>query len=373
MAGARDFYETLGVSRDATDADLKSAYRKLAMQYHPDRNPGDKACEDKFKQINEAYSCLSDANKRAHYDRFGTAEPGMGGFGGGFGAGFGGFSADFTDVFDNIFGDFFGAFGGRRGARRTKGSDLRYDLGIDIFEAAHGAEKVIDIMRWENCTSCDGTGSKSKNRTTCPDCKGRGQVRYQQGFFSVSKTCSSCHGTGTVVSDPCSDCRGAGKKRSPRKVSVKIPPGVDTGTRLKMTGEGEPGEHGGPPGDLYIGIGVKRHEFFRREGDDLYCEVPLTFPQAALGAEVEVPGLNGNHRLKIPAGTQPGTAFSLKGKGMPKLGSRGNGNQVVIVNVAVPKNLNRQQKEIIEEFEKISKENVHEDFKTRLKNIFAGS
>jgi molecular chaperone DnaJ len=373
MAGTRDYYDTLGVSKEAGEVEIKSAYRKLAMQYHPDRNPGDKACEDKFKEINEAYSCLSDANKRAHYDRFGTTEPGMGGFGGGFGAGFGGFSADFTDVFDNIFGDFFGGFGGRRRDARTRGSDLRFDLGIDLFEAATGVEQVIDVMRWENCTSCDGTGSKSKNRTTCSDCNGRGQVRYQQGFFSISRTCSKCNGSGAVVADPCGDCYGEGKKQNPRKVSVKIPPGVDTGTRLKMTGEGEPGEHGGPPGDLYIMIGVKRHEFFRREGDNIYCEVPLTFPQASMGAEIEVPGLSGDHKLKIPAGTQPGMAFSLRGKGMPRLGSRGKGDQIVVVNVAVPKNLSRKQKELIEEFEKISKENPHEDFKTRLKNIFAGS
>jgi len=372
MAGTKDYYETLGVSKEATDVELKKAYRKLAMQYHPDRNPGDNECEAKFKEINEAYSCLSDSNKRAHYDRFGSAEPGMGGFGGGFGAGMGGFSADFTDVFDNIFGDFFGGFG-RRGASHTRGSDLRYDLEIDLFEAATGAEHVIDVMKWENCPTCEGTGSKSKNRTKCTECNGRGQVRFQQGFFSVARTCSKCGGQGTTVSDPCVDCSGEGKKRNPRKVSVKIPPGVDTGTRLKMTGEGEPGEHGGPPGDLYIVLGVKRHKFFKREGDNIYCEVPLTFSQAAMGADIEVPGLQGDLKVKIPAGTQPGTAFTLRGKGMPRLGHRGHGDQVVLVNVAVPKNLSRKQKELIEEFEKISKENPHEDFKTRIKNIFAGS
>jgi len=367
----KDYYQTLGVSRDATEAEIKSAYRKLAMRYHPDRNPGDKAAEEEFKKINEAYSCLSNGQKRANYDRFGTAEPGAGM--GGFGAGFGGFSADFTDVFDNIFGDFFGGFPGRRGPRRTRGSDLRYDLDIDLFEAASGVEKVISVMKWVNCTSCGGSGSRSGKPVTCPDCGGKGHLRYQQGFFSVSRTCSKCGGEGKVVADPCEDCGGQGKKRIPKKVSVKIPAGVDTGTRLKMSGEGEPGEHGGPPGDLYIVIGVKEHEFFRREGSDIFCEVPLTFPQAALGTEIEVPGLDGTHRLKIPAGTQPGTAFTLKGKGVQRLGARGRGDQVVIVSVSVPKNLTRRQRELIEEFEKLSGEDAHEDFKTRLKNIFAGS
>lgn len=367
----KDYYQTLGISKDATDAEIKSAYRRLAMQFHPDRNPGDKAAEDKFKEINEAYSCLSNGEKRAHYDRFGTAEPGVGM--GGFGAGFGGFSADFTDVFDNIFGDFFGGFTGRRGARRARGSDLRYDLDIDLFEAARGVEKVIEVMKWENCSSCGGTGSKSGRPVSCPDCGGKGHLRFQQGFFSVSRTCARCHGGGKVVTDPCGECNGQGKKRMPRKVSVKIPAGVDTGTRLKMTGEGEPGEHGGPPGDLYIVTRVKEHEFFKREGFDLFCEVPLTFPQAALGTEIEVPGIDGVHKLKIPAGTQPGTAFTLRGKGIHRLGGRGRGDQIVVVNVAVPKGLTRKQKELIEEFEKLSGEDVHEDFKTRLKNLFAGS
>ncbi len=368
----KDYYKTLGVSRDATEAEIKSAYRRLAMECHPDRNPDDKTAEDRFKEINEAYSCLGHSEKRANYDRFGTAEPGGPGMGG-FGAGFGGFSADFTDVFDSIFGDFFGGFGARRGPRRMKGSDLRYDLDIDLFESAAGVEKVIDVMKWESCTSCGGSGSKSGRRQTCSNCGGKGQTRYQQGFFMVSKTCSKCQGTGTVVADPCPTCSGQGKTRNPKKVSVKIPPGVDTGTRLKMTGEGEPGDHGGPPGDLYIVIGVEPHEFFRREGPDLFCEVPLTLAQAALGTEIEVPGLDGMHKLKIPSGTQPGTAFTLKGKGMPRLGARGKGDQIVVAHVAVPKHLSRKQKELLEEFDKLSGEDAHEDFKSKLKNIFAGS
>jgi molecular chaperone DnaJ len=367
----KDYYQTLGISTEATDAEIKSAYRKLAMQYHPDRNPGDSAAEEKFKGINEAYSCLSDSAKRTHYDRFGTAGPGEG-FGG-FGGGFGGFSTDFSGVFDNIFGDIFGAFAGRSAARGARGSDLRYDLDVDLFEAAAGVERVIDVMRWEDCSACGGTGSKSKKTSACTDCGGKGQIRYQQGFFSVSRTCTRCGGAGTIITDPCRDCSGRGKKRTPRKVSVKIPPGVDTGTRLKMSGEGEFGEHGGPSGDLYIVIGVSEHEFFKRRGADLYCEVPLSFPQAALGAEIEVPTLNGFRKLKVPSGTQPGTAFALRGKGVPRLGARGKGDQIVMVNVVVPKNLNRKQKELIEEFERLSGEDTSGDFKARIKNIFAGS
>ncbi len=367
----KDYYGTLGVAREASEAEIKSAYRKLAMQYHPDRNPGDKAAEDRFKEINEAYSCLSNAQKRASYDRFGTAEPGAGM--GGFGAGFGGFSADFTDVFDNIFGDFFGTFSGRRGPRRTRGSDLRYDLDIDIFEAATGTEKVIGVAKLEKCAPCAGTGSKSRRLDPCPDCRGKGHVRYQQGFFSVSRTCSKCGGSGKIVADPCGECSGQGKRRNTKKVSVKIPAGVDTGTRLKMTGEGETGEFGGPPGDLYIVMSVKEHEFFKREGFDILCEVPLTFPQAALGTEIEVPGLDGVHKLKIPSGTQPGTAFTIRGKGIARLGRGGKGDQIVVVNVVVPKNISSKQKELIQEFERLSRQDAHEDFKTKLKNIFSGS
>ncbi len=365
----KDYYDTLGVSRDATEADLKSAYRKLAMQYHPDRNPGDKEAEERFKKINEAYSCLSDSQKRAHYDRFGTAEPG-GDFGGGFGGGFGG---DFSSVFDDLFGDLFGTFGARAARRKMRGSDLRYDLDISLFEAASGADRVLEILRWQSCPECDGTGSRSGNPSACPDCNGRGQVRFTQGFFSVSKSCPRCRGEGRVITDPCRKCGGKGMNREPRKVSVRIPPGVDTGTRLKMSGEGEPGVNGGPPGDLYIVIDVDEHEFFKRDGSDLYCQVPITFPQAALGAEIEVPTLYGPHKLKIPAGTQPGTAFHIRGKGMPRLGRRDRGDQVVVVNVSVPKRLNKRQKEIIEEFASIgTKDDEHEDFKSRVKNFFTG-
>jgi len=365
-----DYYELLGVERGASDVEIKKAYRKLAMQHHPDKNLGDKAAEEKFKEINEAYSVLSDPQKRANYDRFGTAE-GMGGAGfdpfGSFRGGGG-----FGDVFEDVFGDIFGSFTGRRSARGRRGSDLRFNLDLTLEEAAFGVEKVIDIHKWVNCSVCDGTGSKSKKTTTCPDCKGQGQVRYQQGFFSVSRTCSRCGGTGKYVNDPCTTCRGEGKVREPRKINIKVPGGVDTGSRLKMGGEGDPGEAGGPPGDLYIVLDIKQHEFFHREGADLYCEVPVSIAQVVLGSEIEVPTLNGNETLKVPSGTQPGTSFRLKGKGVPRLSSHGRGDQYVLVKVVVPKNISKRQKDIIEEFDRLSQEEGGSGLKQKLKDMFAG-
>lgn len=368
---AEDYYSLLGVGKDATDDELKKNFRKLAMQYHPDRNPGDKESEEKFKKVAEAYSVLSDPQKRRNYDQFGTAE-GMGG------AGFDPFgrggAGGFSDIFEDMFGDIFGgAFGGgaRRSANRpARGSDLRYDLDMTLEESFTGVEREIEISSWTDCSECSGTGSRSGNRKTCTDCGGAGQVRMQQGFFSIARTCSRCGGQGTMVDDPCTLCRGTGQQEMPRKVSVRIPAGVDNGTRLKITREGEPGQRGGPPGDLYIIMNVREHEFFQREGLDLYCEVPITFTQAALGEKMEVPTLSGNAKLKIPAGTQPGTAFKLKGKGMPSVSGRGKGDQVIVVNLKVPGKLSPRQKELLEEFEELSGEGA--SFKERIKNLFAG-
>lgn len=363
----KDYYELLGVPRTATAADLKKAFRGLALKHHPDRNQGNKEAEDKFKEINEAYSVLSDPEKRAHYDRFGTVE--------GMGAGFGGFAgAGFGDIFEDIFGDFFSGSGGRRRQRPVKGTDLRYDLDITLEESAAGVEKEIEVPRWEGCSTCGGSGAKpGKPPVTCTTCKGTGHIRFQQGFFSVSKTCGSCHGQGTIITDPCTACKGAGRIRNIRHISVRIPAGVDAGSRLRMSGEGEPGTFGGPPGDLYIILDIEEHPVFVRKGFDVYCEVQLSFPQAVLGTEIEVPTLDGTAGLKIPPGTQPGKAFHLKGKGIPRLGGHGKGDEVVVVSIEVPKQITPRQREILEEFAQISGDRTAKTFKDRLKDIFTGA
>lgn len=359
----KDYYDILGVSRDATADDLKRAFRQLAMKYHPDRNPDNKASEEKFKEINEAYSCLSDPQKRAHYDRFGSSE----GMGGGYsGAGFG-------EIFEDIFGDFFGNIGGTRRQRPSKGADLRYDLGISLSEAIFGTEKTIDFPKWETCKDCRGNGSApGKSPETCPSCKGAGQIRFQQGFFTVSKSCSKCQGAGKIITHPCKKCKGTGNIQEQKNISLKIPAGVDTGSRLRISGEGEPGEYGGPHGDLYVVLNIEEHPFFKREGTEIFCEVPISFPQAALGTEIEVPTIDGIAKLKIPSGTQSGKLFTIKGKGAPRVGGQHRGNQIVRIYVEIPTKLTARQKELLEEFAAINGDEVSKSFKEKLKDLFTG-
>lgn len=350
MATKRDYYEVLGVPRHATAEEIKKAYRQAALKYHPDRNPEPDA-EEKFKEASEAYQVLSDPDKRARYDRYGHQAPG--------GFDFTDFSfMHLDDLFGEIFGDFFG--GPRaRGPRRRRGADLRYDLTITFLEAARGTEKTISIPRHAPCEKCRGSGAKPGTApVACPTCRGVGQLRYQQGFFSVSRTCGHCQGKGTVVQTPCPDCRGRGVLEVERKLKVKIPAGVDNGAALRLRGEGELGELGGPPGDLHVVITVEPHPVFERQGTELILDLPISFPQAALGDEVEVPTLDGPAKLKIPAGTQTGKVFRLKGKGMPDLQGYERGDLHVRVFVEVPTKLNKEQKELLKRLAEISGEEI---------------
>lgn len=359
----RDFYEVLGVSRTASAEEIKKAYRGKAKELHPDRNKDNPDAESQFKEVNEAYDCLKDADKKAAYDRFGHAafEGGMGG-GGGFGGGGG---ADFSSAFSDIFEDLFGGMGGGRGgagggrSRATRGSDLRYNLRVTLEESFKGVQKQITVPGSANCTACNGTGAEGgAEPQTCPTCSGMGKVRAQNGFFTVERTCPTCGGAGQVVKNPCRVCHGAGRTEKERTLSVNIPAGVETGTRIRLAGEGEAGLRGGPSGDLYIFIEVRDHAIFQREGVNLFCSVPISMATAALGGEVEVPTIDGGRsRVKVPAGSQSGRQMRLRGKGMPALRGGGAGDMVIELAVETPVNLTSRQKELLREFEKIEAEN----------------
>ncbi|MEM7253233.1 MAG: molecular chaperone DnaJ [Pseudomonadota bacterium] len=343
----RDYYEVLSVGKDADDAALKKSYRRLAMKFHPDRNPGDTQAEEKFKEAKEAYEVLSDAQKRAAYDQFGHAGVSQSASGGP-GAGF---SGGFRDIFDDVFGDIFGARSGG-GQRAYRGADLRYNLELELEEAVAGRDVSLEVPRWSACETCDGSGSRpGSSPVTCDTCDGNGQVRLQQGFFSVQQTCPQCRGRGQIIRDPCDTCQGQGRVRNSRKLSVKIPPGVDTGDRIRLSGEGEMGERGGPPGDLYVEISVREHEIFTREDSHLFCEVPISFVTAALGGELDVPTLDGRVKLKIPTETQTGKLFRLRGKGVKSVRGTTPGDLLCRVVVETPVRLSRKQRDLLEEFE----------------------
>jgi molecular chaperone DnaJ len=339
-----DYYEVLSVSRTASDQELKAAYRKLAMQHHPDRNPGDDHAEEKFKQCSEAYQVLSDPEKRAAYDRYGHA--GVSGAGQQ-GSPFVDFQ-DLGDIFGDLFGFNMGGGGGRRQSRAQKGRDLHFDQTIEFEEAVFGKETEVSIRRMEACVDCRGLGTANgRGPATCKQCQGRGQVRYQQGFFSIARTCSVCGGTGSVISDPCKTCRGDGRVERDHLINVNIPAGVEDGTRIRYQGEGDSGRAGGPSGDLYIVLTVKAHKFFERDGYDLHCQIPISFAQAALGAEIKIPTLEGEAQMKIAEGTQSGKEIRLRGKGVPYLNEHGRGDLIVQVAVQTPKKLTRVQKELL--------------------------
>lgn len=376
----RDYYEILGISRDASPEEIKKAYRRLAIKYHPDRNPDNsKEAEEKFKEVSEAYKILSDPEKRQIYDQYGhaglEAEVGAG-------TGFGGFGFDPFKIFEEVFGrgsfggDIFGDFFGRRARAREAqpGSDLHYTLEISFEEAAFGTEKEIRIDRYEPCSSCEGSGIKPGSEPeTCPTCKGSGYVSVSQGFFSISRTCTQCQGRGTIIRDPCRQCRGAGRTRTTRKIKVRIPAGIDHGAHLRLGGQGEAGLHGGPPGDLYVSLRVKPHPIFERDGNNIICEVPISFAQAALGGKVSVPTLNGKVKLTIPPATQTNKIFRLKGRGIPYLHSSSRGDQLVKVVVETPVSLNEEQKELLRKFDELRQGNGQprmKDFFNKVKRVF---
>jgi len=373
-ANKRDYYEVLSLSRGASDEELKKAYRRLAIQFHPDRNPGNKEAEERFKELNEAYQVLSDPERRAQYDRFGHAA-----FQGAAGQGpFGGFdfTQGFEEVFSDIFGDFFGTGRGRARSRTRRGDDLRYDLEVEFEEAARGTEKAVKFQRLTKCDACNGSRSRAgaTAASPCPNCRGTGQVRTQQGFFSISTTCGQCRGEGMIISDPCPKCQGQGRIRKSESLSVKIPAGVDNGSRLKLRGEGEAGYGSGPAGDLYVVIHVKEHDLFVRQDNDIVIEVPISFPQASLGCEIEVPTLEGKVKAKIVAGTQSGKVLRLKGKGIVDLHGYGRGDQLIRVVVETPHSLTPRQRELLEEFAKLDGKEVNhplsKGFVDKLKEMF---
>ena len=360
----RDYYEVLAVSKTATEVEIKKAYRTLAVQYHPDKNPGDATAEEKFKECAEAYAVLSDPQKRAQYDRFG--HQGMGG--GGFDPGF----SNIEDIFD-LFG-FGDMFGGRQRTRSSvqRGSDLRYDLEITLEDAANGKDEKLEIPRLETCPECTGSGAeKGTTAENCIACAGSGQTRYQQGFFSVMRTCPNCSGKGKIIRNPCKECRGQGRIEKENTLEIKIPAGVETGSRLRVTGEGEAGVNGGPAGDLFVVIHVAEHETFERQGANLYSAVPISFAQAALGADIKVKTLDGEEDLKVPPGTQTGTVFRIKAKGMPELGGRGRGDLFVAATLITPKSLSKEQRKLLEQLADVEDTEFSDaSFMDKVRNIF---
>ena len=377
MAAKADFYEVLGVARTADEKALKAAFRKLAMQFHPDRNPGDDAAEVRFREVSAAYECLKDPQKRAAYDRFGHAAFENGGAGP---AGFNGdFAASMSDIFDNIFG-FGDVMGGRRGpsqSGREAGADLRYNLEITLTEAFTGKTAQIRVPASVKCETCSGSGAKPGTKAkTCATCGGMGKVRASQGFFTIERTCPACQGRGETIDEPCADCTGSGRVQKERTLSVNIPAGVEDGTRIRLAGEGEAGLRGGPAGDLYIFLSIKPHEFFQRDGADIFCRVPISLTAAALGGEFQVPTIDaGMTRVKVPDGSQTGKQFRLKGKGMPVLRSNRVGDMYIQIVVETPRNLSRRQRELLEEFEKASSAETHPEstgFFARVRDFFAG-
>lgn len=364
MSTKRDYYEILGVQRDASNDELKSSYRKLALKFHPDRNPGDKNAEDQFKEAAEAYEVLRDAEKRQLYDQFGHAGLEGAGF-----SGFGGFE-DIFSSFGDIFEDFFGFSGRRRsGTRAQRGSDLRYDLTLGFMEAAFGTETEISIEKMEVCPTCNGDRCQPGTvPETCRQCGGMGQISRNQGFFTVRSTCPVCRGEGQAIPNPCNQCRGSGQVAVAKKVSVKIPGGVDNGSRLRLTGEGEPGRQGGPQGDLYVFIYVQDHDFFQRRDSDIICRVPISFVQAALGDKIKVPTLNGDKKLQIPKGTQPGDVLYFKGEGIPSLRTGRRGDQIIQVDIKTPTHLSKRQETLLREFAELESGKLSK----KLKNILKG-
>ena len=360
----RDYYEILGVGRSASEQEIKSAYRKLAMQYHPDRNPGNSEAEIKFKEATEAYSILMDGDKRSRYDRFGHQGVGTAG------AGFENFPfQDLHDIFGDLFGmnDIFGGGGGRRRSRVQQGDDARADLTLEFEDAFFGKTTEVHVRTFATCENCNGAGAQSGySAVSCNTCGGRGQVRFQQGFFSVARTCSKCGGTGSVITHPCANCKGAGRVLREKEITVKVPAGVEDGTKILFSGQGHAGPNGGPAGDLYVVLRVKEHAFFEREGKDLYCVVPVSFPQAALGADISLPTLNGEHTLTVPAGTQSGATLRVKSQGMPVLNSGSRGDLFVEVRVQTPAKLSKAQKELLQQLS----DSLHIENRPERKTLF---